>query len=129
LQASCWWCHDKTNSLQQTLGLLDAAFAYLSILHPNDEEKQKRRKAVNALIKDWRKKGLSISLKIHAMEAHTCDFHEKWGVADNEESFIKQGHQIGIKGYRRYCGLKNFKKRTESTLKVRSITTHPLVVQ
>ena len=43
--------HDETNSLQQTLGLLDAAFAYLSILHPNDEEKQKGREAVNALIK------------------------------------------------------------------------------
>jgi hypothetical protein len=89
--------HDETNSLQQMLGLLDAAFSYLSILHPNDEEKQKGREAVNALIRDWRKKGLSISLKAHLMEAHTYDFHEKWGVADKEESLIKQGHQIGIK--------------------------------
>ncbi len=63
------------------------------------------------------------------MEAHTCDFHDKWGIGDKEESFIEQGHQIGIKDDRRYCGFKNFRKRTESALKVRSIATHPLVMQ
>lgn len=63
------------------------------------------------------------------LEKHTCDFHDEWGVGDKEESFIEQGHQIGLKDDRRYCGLKNFKKRTESTLKVRSIATHPLVME
>jgi hypothetical protein len=52
------------------------------------------------------------------MEAHTCDFHEKWGVADKEESFIEQGHQTGIKDGCHCCGLKSIKNSSESMLKV-----------
>ncbi len=121
--------HEKLDQLEQTLGLLDAAYSYLSILHPTDEEKRKAREAVEAISQNWRTIGLSISLKAHVLEKHTCDFHDEWGVGDKEESFIEQGHQIGLKDDRRYCGLKNFKKRTESTLKVRSIATHPLVME
>ena len=92
-------------------------------------KKKRAREAVEAISKNWRMMGLSISLKAHVLEKHTCDFHDEWGVGDKEESFIEQGHQIGLKDDRRYCGLKNFKKRTESTLKVRSIATHPLVME
>jgi hypothetical protein len=80
----------KVDQFEQTLGLLDAAFSYLSILQPTEDEK-KAREAVDALSKNWRETGLSISLKVHVMEAHTCDFHEKWGIGDKEESFIEQG--------------------------------------
>ena len=45
----------KLKELEQTLGLLDAAFAYLSILHPTDDEKLKAREAVEGLSKHWRK--------------------------------------------------------------------------
>jgi hypothetical protein len=41
--------------------LLDAAFAYLNILHPTDEEKEKAQQAVETLMKYWREEaGLSI---------------------------------------------------------------------
>jgi hypothetical protein len=63
------------------------------------------------------------------MEVHACDFYDKHGVGDKEESFIEQGHQIGITVHRRYCGIKNIKKKMESTLKARSISSHPLVKQ
>ena len=75
----------KLKELEQTLGLLDAAFAYLSILHPTDDEKLKAREAVEALSKHWRSIGLSVTLKAHVLECHICDFHEKWGVGDKEE--------------------------------------------
>ncbi len=134
VRQNCENCDEKTikeivDQLEQTLGLLDAAFAYLSIMYPTDDEKKKARDAVDALSKQWRDIGLSISLKAHVMEVHVCDFHDKCGVGDKEESFIEQGHQIGLKENRRYCGLKNFIKRTESALKARSVSTHSLVMQ
>ena len=119
----------KLKELEQTLGLLDAAFAYLSILHPTDDEKLKAREAVEALSKHWRSIGLSVTLKAHVLECHICDFHEKWGVRDKEESFIEQGHQVDLKDNRRYCGVKKIIKKTESSLKARSNATHPLVLQ
>jgi hypothetical protein len=108
--------------------LLDTAFAYLNILHPTDEEKEKTRQAVKTLMKYWREEaGLSVSLKGHIMEQHVCDFNDACGVGDKEESFIKQGHQVGVKDDRQYHGLTNFEKKTTSTLKARAITSHPLV--
>jgi hypothetical protein len=101
----------KIVEFEQTLGLLDAAFSYLSIPCPTDDEKKKAREASQALSKKWREVGLSISLKAHVMELHTCDFNDKFGIGDKEESFIEQGHQTGIKDDRRYCGLKNLKKK------------------
>ncbi len=59
------------------------------------------------------------------MEVHVCVFHRKFGFGDEEESFIEQGHQIGLKENRCYFGLKNFIKRTESRL----VSTHSLVMQ
>jgi hypothetical protein len=41
------------------------------------------------------------------MELHTCDFRDKFGVGDKEESFINQEHQTGIKDDCCYSGLKN----------------------
>jgi hypothetical protein len=42
------------DNVENTLGLLDAAFAYLNILHPTDEEKEKAQQAVKTLLKYWR---------------------------------------------------------------------------
>ncbi len=118
----------KMDNIEITLGLLDAAFAYLNILHPTDEEKKKAREAVKTLMKYWREEaGLSVSLKGHIMEQHVCDFNDAYGVRDKEESFIEQGHQVGVQDDRRYHGLTNFEKKTTSTLKARAITSHPLV--
>jgi hypothetical protein len=89
--------------------------------------RKKAREASQALSRKWREVGLSISLKAHVMELHTCDFNDKFGVGDKEESFIEQGHQTDIKDDCHYCGLKNLKK-TESALRVRAIATHLLVV-
>jgi hypothetical protein len=119
----------KVNELEQLLGLLDAAFAYLYIIYPNTDEKQKAREAVAALIAFWRKADLNITLKAHVLEWHTCEFNDKWGTGDKEESSIEQGHQIGAKVSSRYARLTNFVKKTESTLNARSQSTHPLVLQ
>jgi hypothetical protein len=62
------------------------------------------------------------------MEKHVCPFKNKWGIGDKEESFIEQGHQVGMKDNRRYAGLTNFEKKTASTLKTRAAASHPLVV-
>jgi hypothetical protein len=76
----------------------------------------------------WRNKsGLSVSLKGHVMEKHVCDFNDSYGVGDKEESFVEQGHQVGIIDDRRYHGLTNFVQRSESTMKARSVASHPLV--
>jgi hypothetical protein len=81
--------NQKLKEIEQTLGLLDAAFAYLSILHPTDDEKLKAREAVEALSKHWRKhrtecdfKSTRATLKAIMLECHICDFHEKWGLWD-----------------------------------------------
>jgi hypothetical protein len=42
------------DNVENTLGLLDAAFAYLNILHPTDKEKEKAQQAVKTLLKYWR---------------------------------------------------------------------------
>jgi len=118
----------KINTVENALGLLDAAFSYLNLLHPTDDEKQKARLAVNTLMQFWRNKtGLSVSLKGHVMEKHACNFNDACGLGDKEESFVEQGHQVGIKDDRRYYGLTNFVKRSESTMKSRHVSSHPLV--
>ncbi len=58
---------NKVEEIEQLLGLLDAAFAYLNIIYPNDIEKQLAREATDALIGAWRKAQLSMTLKAHVM--------------------------------------------------------------
>jgi hypothetical protein len=53
----------KVDNFEQTLGLLDAAFSYLSIISPTDDEKKKVREAVEALAMIWRDVRSSITLK------------------------------------------------------------------
>jgi len=91
--------------------------SYLSILQPTEDEKRMAIEAAKALSNNWRKMGLSIRLKVHVMEAHAFDFHDKWNVGDKEESFIEQGHQIGIKDNHHHHGLKDFKKKNESAIR------------
>jgi hypothetical protein len=113
--------------LEHMLGLLDAVFSYLNIYYPTSDEKMKAREAVEALARHWRKNGLNVTLKAHIMEKHVCDFNDKYGIGNKEESFIEQGHQVGIKDNRRYQGLTDFEKKTISTMKARSVASHPLV--
>jgi hypothetical protein len=126
--------NNRVIMFEQTLGLLEAAFGYLSILYPTDDgrkkkKKKKNREAVQASSEQWREIGLSITLKAHVREVHACDFNDIYGVGDKEESFIKQHHQTGITDDHRYCGVISFKKKMETTLKARSISSHPLVKQ
>ena len=119
----------KIDALEALLGLIDAAFAYLNIDHPTEDEKKKARESVDALSHYWRSVGLSVTLKAHVMEKHVSELNDKWGIGEKEESFIEQGHQIGVRDNRRYAGLTNFVKKTEATLKQRCNASHPLVVQ
>jgi hypothetical protein len=93
------------------VGFLDAVFSYLNIYYPTSDEKKKTREAVEALARHWRAVGLNVTLKAHIMEKHTCEFNDKHGIGDKEESFIEQGHQVGMKENRRYHGLTNFEKK------------------
>jgi len=120
--------NEKLEKMILISGLLDAAFAHLNISYPNGEEKAQANKAVCALLAYWKKVGLNVTLKAHIMEKHLCWFNNKWGMGDKEESFIEQGHQVGIKDNRRYAGLTNFEKKTASTLKTRAAASHLLVV-
>ena len=61
------------------------------------------------------------------MEKHVCNYNDAYGDGDKEESFVELGHQVGIKDDRRYYGLTNFVKKTESTMKARSNSSHPVV--
>ncbi len=75
VRQNCENCDEKTikeivDQLEQKLGLLDAAFAYLCIMYPTNDKKNKARDAVDALSKQWRDIGLSISLKAPVMEVH-----------------------------------------------------------
>ena len=119
----------KSRKPRNNNGLLDATFAYLNVLYPMQEEKIKAQEAVETLSRHCRKVGLRMMLKAHVVEKHVNEFIMKWGVGDKEESFIEQGHQIGLRDNRRYAGLTNFIKRTESTMKERCNATHPLVQQ
>ncbi len=53
----------KMDDLEQLLGLLDSAYAYLSILYPNETEKQNAENAVSALMHFWRNMSLNLTLK------------------------------------------------------------------
>jgi hypothetical protein len=119
----------KMDDLEQLLGLLDSAYAYLSILYPNETEKQNAENAVSALMHFWRNMSLNLTLKAHVIECHACPFNNKWGIGDKEESFVEQGHQVGAKDNSRYARLTNFVKKSESTLNARQKSTHPLVLE
>jgi len=103
--------NNKMHQLDITLGLLDAAFYYLTIPHPNNEEKERASDVVKALSTQWRKIQLSVTLKAHVMEQHIVPCNNKYGVGDKEESFIEMGHQIGLRENRRYQAMKNFQKK------------------
>ena len=119
---------EKLDELEMTSGLLDAAFAHLNISYPNEDEKYKARQATLALADLWRKVGLNVTLKAHIMEKHVCAFNDKWGIGDKEESFIEQGHQVGIKDNHCYAGLTNFEKKAASILKAGVAASRPRVV-
>jgi hypothetical protein len=61
------------------------------------------------------------------IEQNIAPCNNKYRVGDKEDSFIELGHQVGLRENHRYQGLKNFRKKTEASLKVRSFDTHPLV--
>jgi hypothetical protein len=82
----------------------------LTFVYPISEEKKKAEEAVKALACHWRNIKLNITLKPHIMEKHACELNNKHGVGDKEESFIEQGHQVGLKDDRRYHGLTNLEK-------------------
>lgn len=63
------------------------------------------------------------------MEQHVVVYNNQYGLGDKEESFVEQGHQVGLKENRRYQGLTNFHKKTEASFKARMIATHPLIVE
>jgi hypothetical protein len=109
---------EKVEIVENTLGLIDAAFSYLNILHPTADEKQKARQAVTTLMNFWRNKtGLRVSLKGHVMEKHACNFNDSCGLGDKEKSFVEQGHQVGMKDDKRYLGLTSYVKNSDATLK------------
>jgi hypothetical protein len=108
---------EKVEIVENTLGLIDAAFSYLNILHPTADEKQKARQAVTTLMNFWRNKTeLSVSLKGHVIEKHSCDFNDSCRLGDKEESFLEQGHQVGMKDDKRYLGLTSFVKKSYAGL-------------
>jgi hypothetical protein len=72
---------------------------------------------------------LSITLKAHVMEQHVVACNNTYGLGDKEESFIVQGHQVGLKENRRYQGITNSPKKAEASLKARMIAMHPLIVE
>ena len=79
----------------------------------------KRKKAsqdVRALSKHWRSLRRSVTLKAHVMEQHVIVYNNRYGLGDKEETFIEQGHQVGLKENRRYQGLTNFHKKNGSLL-------------
>jgi hypothetical protein len=68
----------------------------------------------------------------HLNKSHLAsieNFNDTYSVGDKEESFVEQEYQVGIKNDRRYYGLANFMKHTESTMKAQSMSLHPLVKQ
>jgi hypothetical protein len=59
------------------------------------------------------------------IKQHVVPYNNKYGVGDKDESFIEQGHQIGMKDNWQYHGVTNFQKKMEASLKARTIATHP----
>jgi hypothetical protein len=101
---------EKMHQLDVTLGLWNAAFYYLNIPHPNNEEKERASDAVKALSTKWSVIQLSVTLKAHVIEQHIVPCNNKYGVGDKEESFIELGHRVGLRENLQYQGLKNFDK-------------------
>jgi hypothetical protein len=44
------------------------------------------------------------------MEQHAVEQNNKYGLGDKEESFIEQGHQVGLKENKHYQGVTIFQK-------------------
>jgi hypothetical protein len=63
------------------------------------------------------------------MQQHIVAYNNNYGLCNNKESFIEQGHQIGIKENHRYQGMTNFSKENGASLKVQTIATHPLIIE
>jgi hypothetical protein len=55
------------------------------------------------------------------IEKYANEFNMKWSIGDKEESFIEQGHQIGLRDSRHYAGLTNFVKHTKFAMKAYQI--------
>jgi hypothetical protein len=46
----------------------------------------------------WRNLGISLTLKIHALEDHVVPHFERWrGLGDLVEEFVERFHQQGLK--------------------------------
>jgi hypothetical protein len=82
-KCECITIDDKLDESEHTLGLLDAAFAYLNVPCPNDKDRKNASEAASAPSNQWRKLGCNITLKTHIMEKYVCELNNKFGIGDN----------------------------------------------
>jgi hypothetical protein len=60
------------------------------------------------------------------MEQHIVVYNNKYGLGDKEESFIEQGHQIGMKENQHYHWVTNFQNTNGSILESKNNCYTPI---
>jgi hypothetical protein len=101
------------------MGHLDALIAFLSTkrfqLDTNGPEKQKAKKHRDRLSNLWRYLKLSVTPKVHLVEAHViglCEKHNGFGGLGEDEG--ERAHQTGAKDEKRYGNMANYEKKARS---------------
>jgi hypothetical protein len=66
----------KVENLFKIFGLIVAAFASLMAIDPNPSELETADKSVGIMMKEWRRRQISTTLKAHVMEHHVIETTE-----------------------------------------------------
>jgi hypothetical protein len=105
----------KDENLFKLFGLIDAAFASLMETDPNPSEVSTAEKSVGTMMKEWRRRQISMTLEAHVMEHHVIETNRKLkGLGDKDESFDGKLHPDSIRGDCRMACAPSFEKKHRS---------------
>mmetsp|Transcript_26182 Transcript_26182/g.38989 ORF Transcript_26182/g.38989 Transcript_26182/m.38989 type:complete len:280 (-) Transcript_26182:4-843(-) len=94
-----------------------------------DEDIEKFKEFVAAVMQKWRALSLSVTVKAHVLETHALYQMEQYhGVGDFIEEFLEQLHQYTKRHKQRLGCLSDFKKECDAIAKIKAIESNPAVV-
>jgi hypothetical protein len=116
---------DFTTGIRVVLLLLDAIYSLLMTKYGKvtDEILDRLAELLELLRVQWVKMQLPMTPKFHCLLRHAVSQLKSTGggLCDMGEDGIERSHQERLKDYRRFAGLKDFQRRTDSQSKMQHI--------
>ena len=95
-------------------------YCYQSYGSLSDQDLTDAKTCVCRLTQAWKNVMPTIPVKVHMWQHLVANLRRFRRLQNHNDSHIERAHQVGVKDNRRFCGLRNFKLKTEAILKSRA---------